>query len=101
MSGTRLPLGQKLTYSSADIAGALSYITLNTWLLYFLVNIAGLPPVQAGAVFLLGRLVDALLDPVIGAYSDRVKPTRGRLVFLAPWRGPGGRQLRAALFTSP
>lgn len=85
-----LKLSTKLAYSSADLAGALSYIALNTWLLYFLVNIAGLPPLQAGAVFVLGRLVDAVLDPVIGTLSDRLKPKVGRLIFLRWGAVPAG-----------
>ena len=90
MTRARLPVGQKLAYGSADIAGALSYVALNTWLLYFLVNIAALPPVQAGLVFVLGRLVDALLDPVIGDLSDRLRPKYGRLAFLRWCALPAG-----------
>ena len=95
-----LPLGTKLAYSAADFAAALSYIALNTWLLYFLVNIAGLPPLQAGAVFVLGRLVDAGLDPVIGSLSDRLKPMVGRLVFLRWGAVPAGASF-ALLFGLP
>ncbi len=55
-----------------------------------MVNIAGLPPLQAGAVFVLGRFVDAVLDPVIGTLSDRLKPKVGRLIFLRWGAVPAG-----------
>jgi glycoside/pentoside/hexuronide:cation symporter, GPH family len=66
-----VPLRTRWGFAFGDIGNALSTITLNTWLLYYLVNIAGFAPVVGGALFLAGRLVDAVLDPVIGDLVDR------------------------------
>ncbi len=72
----------KLGYGVADVGASLSYGAVNTWLLYFLINIAGMTPLLAGLVFVAGRLFDALLDPVMGVYSDRRKQRWGRKVFI-------------------
>lgn len=72
----------KLAYGVADIGGTLTFVTINTWLLYFLVNIAGLEPLLAGVVFIAGRACDALTDPLMGVLSDRWKPRYGRLPFI-------------------
>jgi glycoside/pentoside/hexuronide:cation symporter, GPH family len=77
-----LPRRTKLAYGVADVGGTLPFVALNTWLLYFLVNVAGLSPVLAGAVFVAGRVFDALTDPVMGVLSDRFKPRWGRLPFI-------------------
>ena len=74
-------MGQKLGYGVGDVGGTLSYVAINTWLLYFLINIAGLAPILAGTTFVLGRLFDAVLDPVMGILSDRWRPRFGRLIF--------------------
>lgn len=64
----------KLAYAGAEFAGAGLYTIVNTWLLYYLVNAVGLQPLQAGAAFLVGRVFDAVLDPVMGELSDRMLP---------------------------
>ncbi len=78
----RLSVGQKLGYGIGDSGGALSYVAINTWLLYYLINIAGLTPILAGTTFIVGRILDAVLDPVFGMLSDRWRPRFGRLVFV-------------------
>ena len=77
-------------YGVGDAGGALSYVAINTWLLYFLINIAGLAPVLAGATFVIGRLLDAVLDPVMGMFSDRWRPRIGRLIFVRWGALPAG-----------
>jgi glycoside/pentoside/hexuronide:cation symporter, GPH family len=62
----------KLAYAGGEFAGAGLYTVVNTWLLYYLVNAVGLRPLQAGAAFLVGRVLDAVLDPVMGELSDRL-----------------------------
>lgn len=73
-----LSLREKLSYGAADIGASLSYVAINTWLLFFLINIVRLEPFLAGLVFVMGRFIDAVLDPIIGVWSDRLKPRLGR-----------------------
>ncbi len=66
-----------LSYGVAETGASLSYNTVNFFLLFFLVQ-AGLRPGLAGAVLLVGRILDALVDPLMGALSDAVKARYGR-----------------------
>lgn len=78
----RLSLREKLAYGVADLGAALTYVGINTWLLYFLINIVKLEPLLAGIVFVAGRVVDAVLDPIMGVWSDKLKPKFGRKPFI-------------------
>lgn len=78
----KLPIVQRVAYGFSDMGASLTFVAVNTWLLYALVNVAGVPPLWAGAVFVAGRLVDAVTDPVMGVLADRVRSRLGRLTFL-------------------
>ena len=78
----RLSLGEKLGYGVADVGASLTFVAVNTWLLYFLVNVVKLEPLRAGVVFVMGRALDALLDPVMGVLSDRLKGRVKRTQFI-------------------
>jgi GPH family glycoside/pentoside/hexuronide:cation symporter len=77
-----LPLRVRVAYGASDLGASLTFVAVNTWLLYVLVNVAGVPPAWAGAVFVVGRLVDAVTDPIMGVLADRWKARVGRLPFL-------------------
>lgn len=81
---TPLPRRLALGYGVAEVGASLSYNAINFFLLFFLVEVAGLRPGLAGAVLLVGRAFDALTDPLMGLLSDRVRARRGtRKVFVA------------------
>ncbi len=68
---------QKIAYGLADVAGATSYNAINFHLLFFLVSALRLNPALAGAVLLIGRVIDAITDPLMGVISDRLKAGGG------------------------
>lgn len=78
----KLSVREKLGFGVADIGASITYIAINTWLFYFLVNIAGLQTILAGTVFVLGRVFDAFTDPIMGVLSDRLKTKIGRKPFI-------------------
>jgi GPH family glycoside/pentoside/hexuronide:cation symporter len=85
-----LSRAQKVAYGLADVAGATSYNAINFHLLFFLVSALRLNPALAGAVLLIGRVIDAVTDPLMGVISDQVKARGGsrlRLVriFMLPF----------------
>ncbi len=80
-----LPPRRALGYGVAEVGASLSYNTINFFLLFFLVETAGLRPGLAGGVLLAGRALDALVDPVMGRFSDRFKARRGRRSPLILW----------------
>ena len=70
---------RKSVYALGDLTvnTALSSMTL-VYTSYFLIQVAGLRPALAGLVPLVGRVVDALTDPLMGEISDRTRWTAGR-----------------------
>lgn len=50
--------------------------------LIFLTNVAGLEPLTAGTVLLIGKIWDAVNDPAVGILSDRTRTRWGRRY---PW----------------
>lgn len=81
------PLSRRraLGYGVAEIGASLSYNTVNIFLLFFLVETLQLRPGLAGAVLLLGRALDAVVDPLLGRASDRFRARRGRRGPLIAW----------------
>lgn len=69
---------EQLSYGIADIGAAISTTAINFFLLHFLVNIVGLRPALAGGVLLIGRLIDAITDPLMGVISDRTRAIWGK-----------------------
>jgi GPH family glycoside/pentoside/hexuronide:cation symporter len=77
-----LPFVVKLTYGAGELAAAVPASLSAFFLLYFLTAVAGLPPVLAGSALLIGRLWDAVNDPLVGWLSDRTRSPLGRRF---PW----------------
>ena len=79
MKGRRLGSGARAIYALGDMSTntALSTLTM-IYATFFLTQVAGLRPVLAGAVPLVGRFVDAISDPLIGRLSDRTNLGGGR-----------------------
>lgn len=71
-------LSTKLTYGVGEFASEVPGSVLVFFFLFFLTNIAGL----AGTVLLIGKVWDAINDPIIGWLSDRTQSRWGRRY---PW----------------
>lgn len=73
----------KAAYASGDLTvnTALSALSL-VYATYFLVQIADLRPLLAGLIPLIGRVLDAFTDPLMGRISDRTRLRAGRR---RPW----------------
>ena len=90
MTRPALSFRERVGYGVADFGASLTFVAVNTWLLYFLVNVVGLGPLRAGLVFVAGRVFDALLDPVMGLVSDRTQNRWGRLPYIRLGAAPLG-----------
>ena len=101
----KLTLPVKLAYGAGDLGAGLTSQFLAFFLLIFLIDVAGMSPIVAGSVLALGKIWDAVNDPLVGLLSDRTKTRWGRrypwmfltaipfgisyfLVWIAPF-GPG------------
>ncbi len=74
----RLSRRLKLSYSTGDLSTSIPLAIVMFFQLYFLTDVAGLPPGYAGWAVGAGRLWDAVNDPLFGLFSDRIRSRWGR-----------------------
>jgi len=73
-----LSLKTKLGFGIGDLGGNLFFTIIGFYLLYFLTDIAVLAPALAGTALMVGKIWDAVTDPVVGYLSDRTTSSWGR-----------------------
>lgn len=78
----RLSFVEKAGYSLGDMAANLVFQLLMSFQFVFFTSIMGLSASAAGALFLIGRVFDAVTDPLMGIVADRTKTRWGRF---RPW----------------
>jgi Na+/melibiose symporter-like transporter len=82
------PSGWQLTrFSAVAVPIAAAGLPVGVYLPAIFARDFGLSLAAIGAIFLAGRLWDGLLDPVVGALSDRTRTRWGRR---KPWIAGGG-----------
>jgi GPH family glycoside/pentoside/hexuronide:cation symporter len=74
----RLPARQKLLFSTGDLSTSIPLAIVMFFQLYFLTDVAGLPPSYAAWAVAIGRLWDAINDPLFGLFCDRIRSRWGR-----------------------
>jgi GPH family glycoside/pentoside/hexuronide:cation symporter len=77
-TSSALPLRTKLLFSTGDLSTSIPLAILMFYQLFFLTDIAGLRPFLAGLAVGIPRIWDAVNDPLIGQYSDRIRTRWGR-----------------------
>ena len=78
----KLNFTTKLAFGSGDMGPAIAANVLVFFLLYFFTNVAGLPAGLAGSILAIGKIFDAINDPIAGVLSDRTRSRWGRRL---PW----------------
>ena len=78
----KLNFSTKLAYGSGDMGPAITANILVFFLLYFFTNVAGLDAGLAGSILAIGKIGDAINDPIAGVLSDRTRTRWGRRI---PW----------------
>ena len=92
---------ERLSYGSGDFGFNLYWTTFGAFLLIFYTDSFGLDPKVAGTMLLATKIVDAFVDPTVGAFADRSKSRWGRF---RPWLIWGAIPLAVAgvlTFTTP
>lgn len=82
LTQAKLTLSEKIAYGAGDLGTSITTNLLSFFLLFFFTNVAGLEPALAGVVLLIGKIFDAINDPIVGVLSDRTKSKMGRRL---PW----------------
>ncbi|MFY7834733.1 MAG: MFS transporter [Novosphingobium sp.] len=84
---TKLTLTERLSYGLGDMGTSLAYNMASGFLLFYYTNVVGLPAAAVGTVFLIARLLDAVIDVVVGIAVDKTRSrwgrTRGYFLFVA------------------
>jgi glycoside/pentoside/hexuronide:cation symporter, GPH family len=78
----RLAFSTKLAYGAGDTGPAMTANVLAIYLLVFLTTVAGMDAGLAGLTLGVGKIWDAINDPMVGVLSDRSKHQWGRRL---PW----------------
>jgi Na+/melibiose symporter-like transporter len=102
--GVRLGFGTKVSYGLGALAQGVGAVALSVGLInFYLISVVGLRPAVVGVVVLASLVIDALVDPAIGWWSDRFRSPWGRrhpfmyasalpiaLGIILLWRHPAG-----------
>ena len=79
----KLDLKTKLAYGAGDLGPAITANISVFFLLIFFTDVAGIPAGLAGSILMVGKIWDAINDPVVGVLTDKTKSRRwGRRL---PW----------------
>lgn len=78
----KLSFWTKLAYGAGDTGPAMTANLLAIYLLVFLTNVAGMSAGLAGLTLGVGKVWDAINDPMVGVLSDRSRHRWGRRL---PW----------------
>jgi oligogalacturonide transporter len=71
-------LKTKLCYASGDIYGGGAFVIFSLLFMNFLVLVEGLPVVATTVIIFIGKLWDAITDPIAGRISDKTRSRFGR-----------------------
>lgn len=68
----------KVAFGICDLGGNLFFSMIGFHLLFFLTDVVGLLPALAGIALAIGRIWDAVTDPLVGYISDNTSTRWGR-----------------------
>lgn len=71
-------LREKLCYACGDIYGGGAFMVFSLLFMNFLVLVEGLPVVATTVIIFIGKLWDAITDPIVGRISDKTRSRFGR-----------------------
>jgi glycoside/pentoside/hexuronide:cation symporter, GPH family len=78
MAAPEVPLRTKLLYGVGEVTISAKNAALNQFLLFFYADVVLLSPALVSAAIFLGKLWDAVTDPVMGYVSDTTRSRWGR-----------------------
>ncbi len=102
----RLSTSVKILYASSSAGWAMIDRIVITWLMYYYITTTDmgeplLKPVVFGLILFIGRLVDAVADPLVALWSDNFKSNKGRRIPFLRWGGIIYVMVFIALFYPP
>lgn len=74
----KLSFGTKTFFGLGETVSVMSGTVIGLYFMFFLTDVVGIAPAIAGTIFMVGRLWDAIFDPIVGMISDRTRTRWGR-----------------------
>ena len=74
----KLTLGTKVGFGIGDLGGNLFFTIIGFYLLVYLTDVVQLAAGLAGLALMIGKIWDAITDPIMGFVSDRTQTRLGR-----------------------
>ncbi|MEK3748607.1 MFS transporter [Paenibacillus sp. FSL E2-8871] len=78
MNENQMPWRERISYGLGDTASNLIFQMTTLYLMYFYTDVFGLNPGAVAVVFLVARVIDAIVEPFIGVMIDRTKTKWGK-----------------------
>jgi len=79
----RTGLGPQIVWASGSFATGALFNAMALFALFYMTTFLGIAPAVAGTIILVARIYDGIIDPLIGALSDRTKHRWGpRRIYL-------------------
>jgi sugar (glycoside-pentoside-hexuronide) transporter len=82
VTAASLGWAERLSYGFGDLGTSLAYNAASGFLLFYYTDVVHLPAAAIGTVFLVARMLDAVVDMVVGVSVDRTHSRWGRS---RPW----------------
>ncbi len=74
----KLSVKEKLGYSLGDTASHFVWDMVNFWLIFYYTDVLGISIAWATTISILGTVMDAVMDPVVGIWADRTNTRWGK-----------------------
>lgn len=69
----KLSVKEKISYGFGDLGNGFMFDMGQLYLLKFLTDVAGIPAIVGGSIFLVTKLFDAVVDPLVGSFIESRK----------------------------
>ena len=67
----------RLTYGIGEIFGGGCFVIINAFFIVFLTDAMGMPAALAGTIPMIGKIWDAITDPIMGNITERTRSKFG------------------------
>ena len=74
----KLSFLERFSYGGGDLGYSLAYNMAGAFLLFYYTDVVRLPAEAVGTIFLVARLLDAVIDPLFGIAVDKTRTRWGR-----------------------
>ncbi|AAK81352.1 GPH family glycoside/pentoside/hexuronide:cation symporter [Clostridium acetobutylicum] len=78
MHKIKIPLVEKISYGLGDTASILTFQMVSVYIMFFYTDVFGLSTASIAVLLLSARIIDALIDPIIGIIIDKTSTKWGK-----------------------